>query len=139
HGIPLNCLERLITLRPDMAGFWSGVVHCQSASVVKSIESESGCFYTINQNAYGAYYLATAHRLMPNAGYDVRSRRCLESCMCRKVFYHIKRGTRMADLDERVAGDDYRNMFMAETHAMCLAAYWHLVPQKMSTQIKLNR
>lgn len=124
HGIPLNCLERLMALRPELAEFWNKAVVCQSAGVIKSMEDTSGGFRQFNQNAYGAHYLSTAHRVIPSAGYDKRARQCLEACMRREVFYHIKRGLRVADLDSKLTGDDYRNMFMAETHAHWLTGYW---------------
>jgi hypothetical protein len=128
HGITLNCIERLILLRPEMKDYWMRVAECQSGLVVKSIEDTAGTFHQFNQNAYGASYLATAHRLLPKCGYNLRSRQCLIANMQRESFYHIKRGIRIEDLNPRHAGDDYRDMFMAETHAHWLFAYWCIRP-----------
>ena len=129
HGITLNCIGRLILLRPEMSDYWMRVAECQSGLLVKSIEDTSGTFHQFNQNAYGASYLATAHRLLPQCGYDFRSRQCLIANTQRESFYHIKRGIRIADINPRHTGDDYRDMFMAETHAHWMAAFWNIIPQ----------
>ncbi|MBI4662441.1 MAG: hypothetical protein HY735_26790 [Verrucomicrobia bacterium] len=123
HGITLNCLERLITLRPDLADEWRSAAAYQ-ARLLAASTGGTAAFPLVNAECFGADYLATAHRLLPSGGYDRLSRRCLEATMRRECFYHIKRGRRLADMDKRYVGDDYRNMFMCEDHTHWLNGYW---------------
>jgi hypothetical protein len=116
HGITLNCLERLIAVRPDLAAEWRGAAAYLAPLLAASVEPESKPWNEYNTRCFGADYLITAHRLFPQGGYDLLSRRCLEACM------------RLASLNTMIAGDDYRNMFLCENHAHWMKAYWQHRP-----------
>lgn len=124
HGITLNCLERLRALRPDLATEWQSAAAYQAVLLVASVEGESNPRSIYNARGYGADYFSAAHRLLPTGGYDKLSRLCLEASMTRECFYHVQRGRRLADIDKRLVGDDYRNMFMCEDHTHWLNGFW---------------
>ena len=124
HGITLNCLDRLIALRPDLTGDWRRAAAFHAPLLVESVGAASKPWNEYNTECYGADYLTTAHRLLPGKGYDRLSQRCLEAGMRRENFYHIRRGQRVGDLDKRLTGDDYRNLFMSEQHVHWLKGYW---------------
>ena len=124
HGITLNCLERLMTLRPDLTADWRSAAAYQAPLVAASVEATSKPWNEYNTECYGADYLTTAHRLLPQGGYDRLALRCLKACMRRESFYHVRRGQRIADLDRHITGDDYRNIFMSEQHVHWLKGHW---------------
>lgn len=128
HGITLNCLERLMVLRPDLAADWRSAATYQAPLLAASVEAVSKPWNEYNIESYGADYLITAHRLLPKNGYDRSSRRCLGACMNRKSFYHVRRGQRVAELDQKIVGDDYRNIFMSEQHVHWLKGFWQSRP-----------
>jgi len=128
HGITLNCLERLMVLRPDLKDEWGRAAAHQALLLAASVGAASKPWNEYNTESYGADYLNTAHRLLPKEGYDHLSRGCLGACMRRENFYHVRRGQRLAELNTKLTGDDYRNIFMSEQHVHWLKGYWQSRP-----------
>lgn len=123
HGMPILCLERLRLLRPDLNDVWQPAIVHQAALLARSI-TETAQSKTFEVNGFGSDYLGAAHRLLPDAGYDKLSLRCIEACKTRGDFYHIRRGLRIDALPALVRGDDYRDVFFCEGHVHWLSAYW---------------
>ena len=103
NGNTLNSLERLIALRPDLTSFWRHAASQQVQWLVECVEQGSwvaakGHWSSIAAYGYDTLYLATAHRLWPDAGYDRLTYRRLEACTRREHFYHVRRGQRVSDL-----------------------------------------
>ena len=122
HGIALNLAERLIVVKPEHTDVWRACAAYQAPLLLDSVNGKAGDVENID--GIGANYLATAHRLLPTAGYDKRSRQCLEASLRRDHFYAIKRGKKLVDLDRRLVGDDYRDQYWCENHVHWLAGYW---------------
>jgi hypothetical protein len=137
NGIALDCLERLIALRPDLADYWRPAASHQAQHIVRMVE-QGRCLPDLPCAVIGfaAHYLATAHRLMPKEGYDRMTRRCLEACTGRENFYAILRGLRVADLPKMVSGDDYRDVFWCEDHVCWLDGYWNSQHTDASSPVK---
>jgi hypothetical protein len=93
HGITLNCLERLIAIRPDLAGDWRRAAAYQAVLLAASVEPAGKPWDEYNTQCFGADYLAAAHRLLPKDGYDRLSRRCLEACARRELLSRSARST----------------------------------------------
>lgn len=127
NGIALDCLERLIALRPDLVDFWRDAAAHQAGHVAACVQDGGSVErnFRMEVNAFAAHYLATAHRLMPDGGYGAIARRCLEASTRRERFYHVQRGKRLTDLPATVSGDDYRDAFSCEAHVNWLDAYWN--------------
>ena len=130
NGIPLECLERLIVLRPDLADYWRTTAAHQAKLLVACVEEKTALNKKYEVNGFASHYLAVAHRLLPYDGYDRLAHRCLEACTRREHFYHLRRGVRIADLDPRESGDDIRDVFHCELHVHWLAGYWKLIQGK---------
>jgi acyl-CoA thioesterase-1 len=124
NGIPIECLERLIVLRPELAGYWRTTAAHQAKQLVACVTEKTALNKKYEVNGFASHYLAVAHRLLPNEGYDSLSRRCLEDCTRREHFYHLRRGLRIADLDPREKGDDMLDVYLCEAHVHWLAGYW---------------
>lgn len=122
HGIPVLCLEQLRTLRPDLDAVWQPAIVYQSALLARSIEDPIS--KTFEMNGFSADYFSAAHRLVPDAGYDKLTLRCMNACKIRGDFYHICRGQSVAALPALVRGDDYRDVFFCEGQVHWMAAYW---------------
>ncbi len=123
-GIALQCLERLIDLRPDLTDYWLTTAVHQAKLLTACVEERSMLNKTYEVNGFASHYLAVAHRILPKGGYDRLARRCLEDCTHREQFYHIRRGVRVDDLDPRERGDDVRDVLHCELHVHWLAGYW---------------
>jgi hypothetical protein len=124
HGIPVICLEHLIQLRPELtASVWRPSLIHQARLLAQSLEGSQETALC-SQKGSGANYLAVAHRMLPDAGYDALSLRCLEACKRREDFYHLRRGLRLAKVPAVMRGDDYRHTFDCNDQAHWMAAYW---------------
>jgi len=126
NGIPLECLERLIDLRPDLEDYWRAAAVHQAKLLVQCVENQTALNKSYEVNGFATHYLVVAHRILPGRGYDVLAQRCMESCKNRKDFYHIRRGLRVLDLDKREQGDDFLDVLLCELHVHWMAAYWKL-------------
>ena len=124
NGVALECLERLIVLRPELDNEWRTAAAHQAQLVATSVEKPTALNKKYEVNGFAAHYLVIADRLMPHNGYDLLARRCLEACTRRENFYHVRRGCRVADLDKRESGDDFLDVFHCELHVHWLAGYW---------------
>lgn len=124
NGITLKCMERLIDLRPDLADIWQRAATHQAQILVKTVENPKGFNRAYEINGFAANYLSTAHRLMPDEGYDRYVRTCLEACTTRSSFYHIARGEPLANLSSRETGSDMLHGFQCECHVHWFAGYW---------------
>ena len=142
NGNTINSLERLIALRPDLNVFWLQAATCQMQGLVECVAQGSwtaggeGHWSACASYGYDTLYLATAHRLWPDAGYDCLTRRQLEACTRREHFYHVRRGFHVSNLPGALSGDDYRDIFHCERHTHWLSAYWRLVSLKNINQNK---
>lgn len=123
HGIPILCLEQLRALRPDLEAVWQPAIKHQAALLARSVDG-AAMSKTFEMNGFSADYLAVAHRLLPDAGYDKLALRCMEACKMRGDFYHIRRGQRIDKLPALVRGDDYRDVFFCEGQVHWMSAYW---------------
>ncbi len=126
NGLTLDCLERLVALRPDLADYWRSIANHQAPLVVASVEKQTGLNRMYELDGYAANYLMAAHRILPHSDYDQRARQYLERVSRREQFYHVRRGLQLSDLQPPMQGDDYRDMFSAEVHVHWLAGYWKL-------------
>lgn len=124
NGVAVECLERLIILRPDLKDEWHAAAAHQAQFVAASVEKATALNKIYEVNGFAAHYLTIAHRLMPDQGYDLLSQRCLEACRQRENFYHVRRGCSVTDLGERERGDDFRDVYHCELHVHWLAGYW---------------
>ncbi len=124
NGIAIECLERLIDLRPDLADYWRITAAHQARLLAACVTEKTALNKTYEVNGFASHYLTIAHRLMPNKGYDLLVQQCLETCTRREHFYHVRRGLRVADLDKREIGDDMLDVLLCELHVHWLAAYW---------------
>jgi hypothetical protein len=102
---------------------WRPALIHQARLLAQSLEGSSETTLC-SQKGSGANYLATAHRLLPAAGYDALSLRCLEACKRREDFYHLRRGLRLAKVPAVMRGDDYRHTFDCNDQAHWMTAYW---------------
>lgn len=129
HGLPVLCLEQLRLLRPDLNAVWQPALVHQAALLADSVDqtAQSKHFEVLG---YGADYLGAAHRLLPDAGYDMLALRCLEALKNRGDFYHIRRDLPIDQLPVLVSGDDYRDVFFCEGHVHWMAGYWRRQLQK---------
>ena len=124
NGIALKCMERLIGLRSDLTDIWQHAAAHHAQLLVKSIEEPKGFNRSYEIKGFTANYLSTAHRLMPDAGYDDHVRRCLEACTSRSDFYHLTRGEPLENLRFCELGSDMLHGFQCECHVHWLAGYW---------------
>ena len=129
----LTSLERLVALRPDLITLWHSAASQQVKRLVENFESGkwyAGIWSPISTYGCGMVGFTAAHHMWPEAGYDKFARRLLERCPRREDFYHVLRGCRMADIPEKLSGDDYINMYHYGPHTAWLRAYWHLILEK---------
>ena len=126
-GIALDCVERLSALRPDLGEFWKSAASHLAGHVAECVEGSESVdrSFRMTVPAFAAHYVATAHRMLPQRGYEKLVRRCLEASTRRDDFYHIQRGRRISELPKKVSGDDYRNAFSAEKHINWMDGYWN--------------
>lgn len=129
NGIPLKCMEKLIDLRPDLADDWLRVAQHHARILVTSIEEPKRMNRVYETAGFAANYLSTAHRLMPEAGYDKHVLSCLRACNSRGRYYHLRRGEPVANLSVRESGEDFRDALLAECHVHWLAGYWRSRPE----------
>ncbi len=129
NGLALECLQRLMELRPDHREFWLLCARtCADNMVALFREGQAfvGNPTRFQMNAYCAHHLCTAHALLPERGYDKMIAELLTTYNKRGDFYHLSRGQRLDKISPMVAGGDYRNTFWAEGHIAWLNAYWTL-------------
>ncbi|MBI4025376.1 MAG: hypothetical protein HY360_10385 [Verrucomicrobia bacterium] len=127
YGLAVECMERLLKLRPDLKGFWLEASETNVEHMLRLSEQPYNypkSKIRMQLKAFVAHHLGAAHRLLPAKGYDARMRELLAAYNKRADFYHLSRGLRLDELDERVTGNDYRNCFFAEGHICWLDAYW---------------
>lgn len=126
NGITLNCLERLVELRPDLKEFWRSAARHQAPLVVASVIDRPGLNKTYEAECFAADYLTGADRILPNSGYGELAIKLLRECNSRDRYYHVRRGLPIDKLQEPEKGDDMRDALLCEAHVHWLAGYWKL-------------
>ena len=124
NGLSLKCLERLLTLRPELSAYWQHSAAHQAASLLKGFNEPKGLNAIYEINSYCADFLTTAHRLFPNAGYRDAAVKALKSCTTRNGHYHLQRGKPVENLSQCERGDDFIDALQCENHVHWLSAYW---------------
>jgi len=126
NGLTLNVLERLAELRPDLNDFWLSAARHQAPLLVSSVRDRVNMNGRYEFEGFAADYLCAAEHLLPGHGYADLAIKCLEQCNSRDRFYHLRRGSRISDLDPRETGDDIRDAYHCELHVHWLSGYWKL-------------
>jgi hypothetical protein len=126
NGLPLDCMTRLVDLRPEYIDFWRAIAEHHAQFVVASVEKQPGMNRMYEIEGLAANYLMAANQIIPHSGYDTIAVKYLHRVSDRKQFYHLRRGLHLKDLDPRKCGDDCRDMFSCEIHVHWLSAYWKL-------------
>ncbi len=129
NGLALECLQRLIELRPERRAHWRLCARVCLDNMIALSQKKYNYPRTrvrMQLNGYLAHHLVAAHAIFPGEGIEKRIAELLASYRKREDFYHLSRGLKLSDLDPRVAGGDYRNTFWAEGHICWLNAYWSL-------------
>ena len=128
-GLAIECMERLIELRPDRKVLWRRAAKANTEHMIGLVHRRNNVPRlkgTFNFNGFAAHHLCAADRLFPSAGHRRRIRSLISAYRRRANFYHIRRGVPVARLAPVLAGNDYRDMFWAEGHVCWLNAYWTL-------------
>ena len=125
-GLAVECLERLIDLRPEHTTLWLEAADANVENIVRlaarnEIPGEGGRWQF---NAFAAHHLCAAARMFPARAYPAMIRDLLSSYSCRADFYHISRGQPVSGISPMYAVDGYRDMFWGESHVAWLHAYW---------------
>ena len=121
-------MDRLIHLKPDNKEQWLKVIQACAEHLIQRVSAQNenipgikGCFQFKH---FGAWYLCDCYRILGDKQYKELAQVFLSEYRNRCDFYHISRGIPVNMLDSVIAGDDYRNVFLAEGHICWLGAYW---------------
>ena len=128
-GLTIECMDRLIELKPDNKELWLKIIYEKPESLVKRllIEDQDVAGLSYQQlNCFAANYLCVAARVFKESRLIDIAKDLIELYNKRRDFYHISRGVPVDRLPNNVTGDDYRNVFWAEGHIMWLRVYWEL-------------
>jgi hypothetical protein len=128
-GLTIECMDRLMELKPDYNDLWLKVISDDPDTFVKRllIEDQDVAGLSYQQlNCFAAYYLCVAARVLNEPSFKGIAKELIEAYNKRRDFYHISRGKPVDKLLKVVTGDDYRNIFWAEGHILWLATYWVL-------------
>ena len=125
-GLAVECLERLIDLRPEHKMLWLEAADANVENILRlaarnEIPGEGGKWQF---NAFAAHHLCAAARMFPDRAYPAKIRDLLSSYTRRADFYHVSRGQPVSGISPMYAVDGYRDMFWGESHVSWLHAYW---------------
>jgi hypothetical protein len=124
NGIPTKSMKRMLELRPDCRDYWLRVTKHQADLMVKSVSQPTNLNRLYVIDPFAADYLATAHEILPNEGYDNWVRKCLEACFNRESYFHLRRGQPVANLSVPEQGQDMIDALLCENHVHWLSGYW---------------
>jgi hypothetical protein len=127
-GLAVECLERLIELRPEHRTLWLRAAEVNVENILWSAARNEipGARGRWQLNAYAAHHLCPAVRLFPDRAYPAKIRELISSNTRRADFYHVSRGQPVSQIEHMYANDGTLNMFWAESHVGWLHAYWML-------------
>ena len=128
-GLTMQCLDRLMELRPEYKERCMDVFKAANDHLLKRVQADKDSIPGIKGlfqfKHSGAWYLCDAHRVLGDDSVLSLAEEFLSAYSKRVDFYHISRGVPVDSLAPVIAGDDYRNMFVSEGHICWLGAYWY--------------